>query len=60
MVTRTFKFFVYHFVHLGARVNQTGGDDGKAPAFFNIACCAKETLWSLKCMSVNATSQDLP
>ena len=56
-VAGAFEFFKNHLVHAAAGVDQGGGDDGQAAAFFHIAGRTKETLGALQSIGVHTTRE---
>src|SRR5690606_6469323 len=58
-VTGALEFFVDHLVHLGAGIDQGGGDDGQAAAFLYIPRRTEETLGALQGVGVDTTGQHL-
>src|SRR5690606_5400416 len=58
-VASALEFLVDHLVHLRTGVDQTGGDDGQAAAFLDIACCTEETFRTLQGVGVHTTGQYL-
>src|SRR4029450_6290816 len=46
-------------VHLRSGVDQRGGDDGKRPAFLDVARGAEEALWTLQRIGVDTARQHL-
>ena len=56
-VAGAFEFFIDYFIHLRAGVDQTGGDDGKAAAFFDITRGTEETFRTLKRVCIHTTGQ---
>ncbi len=58
-VAGAFEFLEDHFVHLAAGVDQGGGQDRQAAAFFDVAGGAEESLGLLQGVGVHAAGEDL-
>ena len=56
-VACTLKLFEDNFIHAAAGINQGRRDDGQRATFFDVAGCAKETLWPLQRVSIHTTGQ---
>ena len=56
-ITCAFKFFVDHFVHFRAGINQRGGDNTQAAAMFDISCSTKEALGLFQGVGVDTTGE---
>ncbi len=53
------EFFVDHFVHAAASIDQRGADDGQRSTLFDIACRAKKALGALQGVGIDPTGQNL-
>ncbi|KAG1387165.1 hypothetical protein G6F59_016527 [Rhizopus arrhizus] len=59
-VAGALELFVDHLVHLRAGVDQRGGDDGQAAAFFHIARGTEEALRAVQGVGVDTPVSTLP
>jgi len=53
------EFFIDHIIHAAAGINQRGGKNGQAAAFFNVAGRAKESLRFLQGVGIDPAGQYL-
>ena len=58
-VAGAFELLVDHLVHAGAGVDQGGGENGQAAAFFDVARRAEKPFWPLQGVGVDAPCQHL-
>ena len=56
-VARALELLVDHVVHAAAGIDQAGGDDGQAAAFFDVARRAKEALGRIQGRRVETAGQ---
>ena len=56
-VTGAFKFFVDHFVHFRAGINQCGGNNAEAAAVFDISCGTEEAFGLFEGVGIDTTGE---